>query len=189
MIWDPAEGILNGIPFEEYTNAADPNWWVARAIDFPKDLETFVQELLTNPEALQSYFELVFFDYPEHIVQILQAVNRPRSYWGSRSVRPSPSWERSPAWRGFPAWPPSSLRRSPLSGATMLGGWPGSTLRHIHNKVCVNPGCFTALQATSCVDGLVFRATPDPGVFRRPIWLGTATCRPVMARSARTYLC
>ncbi|WP_264960921.1 PPE family protein, partial [Mycobacterium kiyosense] len=77
VIWDPAEGTLNGLPFEEYTNAADPYWWVARAIEFPKDFESFLQELITNPqEALQSYFQLVFFDYPEHIVQILQAVNQ-----------------------------------------------------------------------------------------------------------------
>ncbi|OBJ87763.1 PPE family protein [Mycobacterium asiaticum] len=77
VVWDPAEGTLNGVPFEEYTNAADPYWWVARAIEFPKDFETFLQELVANPqEALQSYFELVFFDYPEHIVQILQAVNQ-----------------------------------------------------------------------------------------------------------------
>ncbi|GLC05288.1 hypothetical protein Mkiyose1384_60870 [Mycobacterium kiyosense] len=77
VIWDPAEGTLNGMRFEEYTNAADPYWWVARAIEFPKDFESFLQELITNPEeALQSYFELVFFDYPEHIVQILQAVNQ-----------------------------------------------------------------------------------------------------------------
>lgn len=77
MIWDPAEGTLNGMPFEEYTNAADPYWWVARAIEFPKDFESFLQELIANPEeALQSYFDLVFFDYPEHIVQILQAVNQ-----------------------------------------------------------------------------------------------------------------
>ncbi|OBJ87208.1 PPE family protein [Mycobacterium asiaticum] len=77
VMWDPAEGTLNGIPFEEYTNAADPYWWVARAIEFPKDFETFAQELLTNPqEALQSYFYLLVFDYPLHIPQILQALNQ-----------------------------------------------------------------------------------------------------------------
>jgi PPE-repeat protein len=75
--WDITEGTLNGIPFEDYTNASDPYWWVARAIEFPKDFETFVQELVTNPEeALQSYFDLLFFDYPEHIPQLFQALNQ-----------------------------------------------------------------------------------------------------------------
>ena len=75
--WDITDGTLNGIPFEDYTNAADPYWWVARAIEFPKDFETFVQELVTNPEeALKSYFDLLFFDYPEHIPQLLQALNQ-----------------------------------------------------------------------------------------------------------------
>ncbi len=75
--WDITEGTLNGIPFEDYTKASDPYWWVARAIEFPKDFETFVQELVTNPEeALQSYFDLLFFDYPEHIPQLFQALNQ-----------------------------------------------------------------------------------------------------------------
>ncbi|KAA1245616.1 PPE family protein, partial [Mycobacterium simiae] len=75
--WNINEGTLNGIPFEEYTNAADPNWWVVRGIEFPKDFETFVQELFTNPEeAFQSYFDLILFDYPEHIPQLLQALNQ-----------------------------------------------------------------------------------------------------------------
>ncbi|BBX98610.1 putative PPE family protein PPE3 [Mycobacterium lacus] len=77
LIWDPAEGTMNGIPFEDYTNAAEPIWWVVRAIEFSKDFETFVQELFTHPEeALQAYFELLFFDYPEHIVQIVQALSQ-----------------------------------------------------------------------------------------------------------------
>ncbi|BBX75293.1 putative PPE family protein PPE3 [Mycobacterium shinjukuense] len=77
LVWDPAEGTMNGIPFEDYTNAAEPIWWVVRAIEFSKDFETFVQQLFTNPtEALEFYFELLFFDYPEHIVQIVQALSQ-----------------------------------------------------------------------------------------------------------------
>ena len=73
--WNVTEGTLNGLPFEDYTNAADPYWWVARAIEFPKDFETFIQELLTNPqEAFQSYSYLIFVDYPEHIPQLFQAL-------------------------------------------------------------------------------------------------------------------
>ncbi len=77
LIWDPAEGTMNGIPFEDYTDAAQPIWWVVRAIEFSKDFETFVQELFVNPvEAFQFYFELLLFDYPTHIVQIVEALSQ-----------------------------------------------------------------------------------------------------------------
>lgn len=73
--WDPVVNTLNGVPFEQYTDASDPYWYVARAIEFPKDFETFLQDLVVNPqEALQSYFDLLLFDYPEHIPQLLQAL-------------------------------------------------------------------------------------------------------------------
>ncbi len=66
---------MNGIPFEDYTDAAQPIWWVVRAIEFSKDFETFVQKLFVNPvEAFQFYFELLLFDYPTHIVQIVEAL-------------------------------------------------------------------------------------------------------------------
>ncbi len=68
---------MNGIPFEDYTDAAQPIWWVVRAIEFSKDFETFVQELFVNPvEAFQFYFELLLFDYPTHIVQIVEALSQ-----------------------------------------------------------------------------------------------------------------
>ncbi|SON59325.1 putative PPE family protein PPE3 [Mycobacterium simulans] len=77
LIWDPAEGTMNGIPFEDYTNAAEPIWWVVRALEFSQDFETFVQELFTNPvEAFQAYFELLLFDYPTHLLQIVQALSQ-----------------------------------------------------------------------------------------------------------------
>ncbi|WP_079092340.1 PPE family protein, partial [Mycobacterium tuberculosis] len=77
LIWDPAEGTMNGIPFEDYTDAAQPIWWVVRAIEFSKDFETFVQKLFVNPvEAFQFYFELLLFDYPTHIVQIVEALSQ-----------------------------------------------------------------------------------------------------------------
>ncbi|KAW41365.1 PPE family protein [Mycobacterium tuberculosis] len=77
LIWDPAEGTMNGIPFEDYTDAAQPIWWVVRAIEFSKDFETFVRELFVNPvEAFQFYFELLLFDYPTHIVQIVEALSQ-----------------------------------------------------------------------------------------------------------------
>ncbi|WP_162334429.1 PPE family protein [Mycobacterium basiliense] len=75
VIWDPAEGTVNGIPYDDYTNAAQPIWWLVRALELSQDFQTFVKDLFTNPvEAFQFLVELVLFDWPTHIAQIVQAL-------------------------------------------------------------------------------------------------------------------
>ncbi|ORC02660.1 hypothetical protein B1T48_16740 [Mycobacterium persicum] len=77
VIWDPAEGTVNGIPYDEYTNAAQPMWWLVRALEFSQDFQTFAKELFTNPAAaMQFLVELMLFDWPTHIAQIIQALGQ-----------------------------------------------------------------------------------------------------------------
>ncbi|WP_156092865.1 PPE family protein, partial [Mycobacterium ulcerans] len=75
IIWDPAEGTVNGIPYDDYVNAAQPIWWLVRALEFGQDFQTFIKELFTNPiGAIEFMVELVLFDWPTHIAQIIQAL-------------------------------------------------------------------------------------------------------------------
>ncbi|ARG93358.1 PPE family protein [Mycobacterium kansasii] len=77
VIWDPAEGTVNGIPYDEYTNAAQPIWWLVRALEFSQDFQTFAKELFTNPAAaMQFLVELMLFDWPTHVAQIIQALSQ-----------------------------------------------------------------------------------------------------------------
>ncbi|ACC39876.1 PPE family protein [Mycobacterium marinum M] len=70
--WDPVSRTVNGIEYEEYTDAGDPVWWVVRALEFSQDFRTFARLLPTDPQAaLQFYGELFLFDYPVHIPQLL----------------------------------------------------------------------------------------------------------------------
>ncbi|HZU48283.1 MAG TPA: PPE family protein, partial [Mycobacterium sp.] len=69
--WDPANGTVNGLPYDAYTNPADPMWWVVRALEFFEDFQQFGQDLLTNPAAAFQYLvQLALFDWPTHIAEL-----------------------------------------------------------------------------------------------------------------------
>lgn len=75
--WNPVEGTLNGLPFDDYTDATQALWWVARALEFSVDFQNFITELPTNPAgAFQALFEIMEFDLPLHLAQIAQALSQ-----------------------------------------------------------------------------------------------------------------
>lgn len=77
VIWDPASRTVNGLPYEEYTDASQPIWWVVRALEFSQDFRSFAQLLVVDPQAaLQFYAELLLFDYPVHIPQLASALSQ-----------------------------------------------------------------------------------------------------------------
>ncbi|SOX57044.1 PPE family protein, partial [Mycobacterium ahvazicum] len=49
--WDPVEGTLNGVPFDDYTNPGDILWWVVRALELFSDFQRFGTLLQENPAA------------------------------------------------------------------------------------------------------------------------------------------
>jgi PPE-repeat protein len=70
--WDPAQGTVNGLPYDAYTNPLDPNWWVVRALELFEDFQQFGVLLQQNPAlAFQYLVELALFDWPTHIAQLL----------------------------------------------------------------------------------------------------------------------
>ncbi|BBU23087.1 PPE family protein [Mycobacterium xenopi] len=69
--WDPANGTVNGLPYDAYTNPADPMWWVVRALELFEDFQQFGVDLVQNPAAAFQYLvELALFDWPTHIAQL-----------------------------------------------------------------------------------------------------------------------
>jgi PPE-repeat protein len=73
--WDPLEGTLNGVPMDDYTDATQPMWWVARSLEFSQQFQTFGRELFTDPaSAFQYLVQLAEFDWPTHVAQIVQAI-------------------------------------------------------------------------------------------------------------------
>ena len=70
--WDPAQGTVNGLPYDAYTNASQPIFWVVRALELLEDFEQFGYYLVHNPAlAFQYLVQLMLFDWPTHILEIL----------------------------------------------------------------------------------------------------------------------
>jgi PPE-repeat protein len=73
IIWDPVNGTLNGLPYDDYTDPGQAIWWLARALEFFQDGENFWKLLFTDPvAAFQFLFNVLVFDLPTHIVQVVQ---------------------------------------------------------------------------------------------------------------------
>ncbi|WP_131812120.1 PPE family protein, partial [Mycobacterium mantenii] len=69
--WDPAQGTVNGLPYDAYTNAGDPLFWVVRALELLEDFQQFGYYLVHNPAlAFQYLVQLALFDWPTHILEI-----------------------------------------------------------------------------------------------------------------------
>jgi PPE-repeat protein len=47
--WDPAQGTVNGLPYDAYTNPGQPIYWVVRALELFEDFQQFFVYLQTNP--------------------------------------------------------------------------------------------------------------------------------------------
>ncbi|BBY12421.1 PPE family protein [Mycobacterium marseillense] len=70
--WNPAQGTVNGLDYDAYTNAGQPIFWVVRALELLEDFEQFGYYLVHNPAlAFQYLVQLALFDWPTHILEIL----------------------------------------------------------------------------------------------------------------------
>lgn len=70
--WDPAQGTVNGLPYDAYTNAGQPIFWVVRSLELLEDFQQFGYYLVHNPAlAFQYLVQLALFDWPTHILEIL----------------------------------------------------------------------------------------------------------------------
>jgi PPE-repeat protein len=73
--WDPAQGTVNGLDYDAYTDATQPIFWVVRALELLEDFEQFGYYLVHNPAlAFQYLVQLALFDWPTHILEIFTSM-------------------------------------------------------------------------------------------------------------------
>jgi PPE-repeat protein len=71
VIWDPASGTVNGLPYDAYVDAGQPIFWIVRALELGEDFQEFGTYLVQNPAlALQYLVSLEAVDWPTHIAEI-----------------------------------------------------------------------------------------------------------------------
>ncbi len=69
--WNPAQGTLNGLGYDSYTDPGQSIFWVARALELTEDFQQFGVDLQTNPAAAFQYLvSLELFDWPTHVAEI-----------------------------------------------------------------------------------------------------------------------
>lgn len=69
--WNPAQGTLNGLDYDEFVNPGQVSFWVARALELTEDFQQFGSLLQTNPvEAVQWFISWQLFDFPTHIFEV-----------------------------------------------------------------------------------------------------------------------
>jgi PPE-repeat protein len=72
VTWDPAEGTVNGLEYDAFTNPGQPIFYVVRSLEVLEDLEQFGVYLTQNPvQAFQYLVSLELFDWPLHIEEVL----------------------------------------------------------------------------------------------------------------------
>src|SRR5574337_2177755 len=69
--WNPAEGTVNGLEYDAYTDPGQLMFWVVRSLELVEDFEQFGQLLTQNPvQAFQWLIRWQLFDFPTHILEV-----------------------------------------------------------------------------------------------------------------------
>ncbi len=69
--FNPAQGTVNGMTFDSYTDPSQPIYYVVRLLEISEDISQFGQYLTQNPVmAFQYLISYELFDFPLHIEQI-----------------------------------------------------------------------------------------------------------------------
>jgi PPE-repeat protein len=76
--WNPAQGTLNGLEYDSYTNPTMAAFWVARSLELTEDFQQFFVYLQSNPVlAFQYLISLELYDFPLHLAEIFTLVGQP----------------------------------------------------------------------------------------------------------------
>jgi PPE-repeat protein len=76
--WSPAQGTLNGLEYDTYTDPTQAAFWVARSLELSEDFQQFFVYLQTNPVlAVQYLVSLELFDWPTHLAEIFTLTSQP----------------------------------------------------------------------------------------------------------------
>lgn len=76
--WNPAEGTVNGLEYDDYTDPTQAAFWVVRSLELSEDFQQFFVYLQTNPVlAVQYLVSLELFDWPTHLAEAFTLTSQP----------------------------------------------------------------------------------------------------------------
>ena len=78
--WNPAQGTVNGLEYDDYTDPTQSIFWVVRSLELSEDFQQFGVLLQTNPVAAFQYLvSLELFDWPTHLAEIATLAGQPEA--------------------------------------------------------------------------------------------------------------
>lgn len=82
--WNPAEGTVNGLEYDDYTDPGQAIFWVVRSLELLEDFEEFGVQFQANPVAgIQYLISLELFDFPTHIAEIVPYLASQPAIWAA----------------------------------------------------------------------------------------------------------
>ncbi|WP_231999266.1 PPE family protein, partial [Mycobacterium sp. 1081908.1] len=116
VTWDPAEGTVNGLEYDAFTNPGQPIFYVVRSLEVLEDIEQFGVYLTQNPvQAFQYLISLELFDWPLHIEEVLAyALSQPAAVaLAAPALAPLGALGGLGGLAGLAAVPPPALAPTP----------------------------------------------------------------------------
>ncbi len=70
--WNPAQGTINGMEYDDFANPGQASFWLARSLELTEDFQNFWVDFRSNPvEAFQWLISWQLFDFPTHILEVV----------------------------------------------------------------------------------------------------------------------
>ncbi len=70
IVWDPVNGTLNGLDYDDYVYPGHAIWWLARGLEFFRMVNNLANVVHQSTGAFQFLLYVVVVDLPTHIAQI-----------------------------------------------------------------------------------------------------------------------
>lgn len=124
--WNPLEGTLNGLDYDDYTDPTVAAFWVARTLELSEDFQQFFVYLQTNPVlAVQYLVSLELFDWPTHLAEVFTLTSQPAALAAALPVAAAPLASASglAGLAGLAALPPPTVAPpafAPLAAPALL---------------------------------------------------------------------
>ena len=114
--FNPAQGTVNGLTFDAYTDPSQPIFYVVRLLELSEDLSQFTQYLVQNPvTAIQYLISFELFDFPIHIEEVLiYLAQSPALFVAAGGAALAPLGAGAAGLAGLAAIPPPPAAPAPL---------------------------------------------------------------------------
>ena len=192
--FNPAQGTVNGMAFDTYTDPSQPIYYVVRLLELSEDLSQFNTYLAQNPVAAFQYlisFEL--FDFPLHIEQVLVFLSQSPALYAAAGAALAPAGLGALGLTGLAAVPPPVVSPVASVPAPMLfpptGGSAPALLASTVAPSAPPPAPTPASAASAPAAPPAPTAPPPPGAgpgFSPPYIAGGPTMQSWLSTKAKT---